>query len=86
MPITSTGQISIIADIAAEFTSLGSSDVTLAAARDAAGLPSGEVQMTDFYGLSDALAPGVTTGGVNSINHSQMRVYGSVGSDGGATD
>ena len=85
MPIITTGEISLIGDIEGEFDQTGSTDISLAQAGVDAGLDSADLAMTDFYGLSDALPPGVSTGGVNSISHSQMRVYGSVGSDGGAT-
>lgn len=52
MPITESGQIGLINDVASEFTSLGTSNVSMSGAASVAGLPTGEVQMTDFYGLS----------------------------------
>ena len=61
MPITDSGQITLIADIAAEYTSIGSTDVSLEAARDAAGLSAGQVAMTQFYNLSDVVVPTVAT-------------------------
>lgn len=85
MPITSSGQIALIADIAAEFTSLGSTDVSLDGARAEAGLTAGEVQMTDFYGLSDAVAPTVTTSAASSVGFTSMVANGNVTSDGGGT-
>lgn len=85
MPITSSGQISLVGDIAGEFTDLGSSNVSMAAARDAAGLSSGEVAMTDFYGLSDAVAPTVTTDSTANVTTNRIRVYGTVSSDGGGS-
>lgn len=85
MPITSSGQISLVGDIAGEFTDLGSSSVSMAAARDAAGLSSGEVAMTDFYGLSDAVASTVSSDSTANVSTSQIRVYGTVSSDGGGT-
>jgi hypothetical protein len=85
MPITSSGQIALIADIAAEFTSLGSTDVSLDGARAEAGLTAGEVAMTDFYGLSDAVAPSVTTNTATSITTTSMTIRGNVTSDGGGT-
>ena len=85
MPITSSGQIALIADIAAEFTSLGSTDVSMDGARAEAGLTAGEVQMTDFYGLSDAVAPSVTTNAASSVGFTSMVANGNVTSDGGGT-
>jgi len=85
MPIITTGEISLIGDIEAEFDQTGSTDISLAQAGVDAGLGSSDLAMTDFYGLSDALAPTVSTGGVNSITSSRLRIYGTVSSDGGAT-
>jgi len=85
MPVTSSGQISLVGDIAGEFTDLGTSHVSMEAARDEAGLAAGEVAMTDFYGLSDAVASTVSTDSTASVSTSQIRVYGTVSSDGGGT-
>lgn len=85
MPITSSGQIALVADIAAEFTALGSTDVTLDDARAEAGLTAGEVAMTDFYGLSDAVAPSVATNSFTSVGSSSMTARGNVTSDGGGS-
>jgi hypothetical protein len=51
MPITPSGPIALIQDINAVFDQ-GTEDITLLDAAVLAGLPSGEVSMTDFYGLS----------------------------------
>ena len=51
MPIVSSGQIALIEDIDATFDQ-GTDDISLNSAAALAGLPSGEVSMTDFYGLS----------------------------------
>jgi|MEHZ01.4.fsa_nt_MEHZ011256762.1_15 hypothetical protein len=83
MPITSSGQIALIADIEAEFDQTGTTDISMQQARDDAGL-SGEIQMTDFYGLSDALPSSVSTGGVNT-GTTTASVLGTVTDDGGAT-
>ena len=85
MPITDSGQISLIADIAGEFTSLGTSNVGLFAARDEAGLSAGQVAMTQFYNLSDAVASTVSTDSTANVSTGQIRVYGNVTNDGGAT-
>lgn len=84
MPVTSSGEIALIADIEAEFDQTGTEDISLFQARTDAGLSSGEVAMTDFYGLSDSVAPSVSNYTVNAVNYQQMRVYGNVTSDGGA--
>jgi hypothetical protein len=51
MPITPSGPIALIQDIDAVFDQ-GTEDISLLDAAVLAGLPSGEVAMTDFYGLS----------------------------------
>jgi hypothetical protein len=51
MPITGSGQIALIEDIDATFDQ-GTDDISLLDAAVLAGLPVGEVSMTDFYGLS----------------------------------
>lgn len=85
MPITSSGQIALIADIEAEFDQIGTDDISLFQARTDAGLSDGEVAFTDFYGLSDAVAPSVTTNSNTSIGTSSITANGNVTSDGGAT-
>lgn len=85
MPIVSSGEIALIADIAGEYTSLGSSDVSLAAARGAAGLDAGQVAMTQFYSLSDVALPTVGNAGTSSITSSSMIISGNVTNDGGGT-
>lgn len=85
MPIVSSGQIALIADIAAEFTDLGTSNVSMSAAASQAGLAAGEIQMTDFYGLSDVALPTVGNSGTSSITSSSMVISGNVSNDGGGT-
>jgi|SaaInlV_125m_DNA_1040241.scaffolds.fasta_scaffold47182_2 hypothetical protein len=85
MPITGSGEIALIADIEAEFDQTGTTDISLFQARDDAGLSSGEVSMTDFYGLSDSTAPSVTTNALSGATTSSITASGNVTSDGGAT-
>lgn len=85
MPTPTEGQIALVADIAGEFTDLGTSNVSLFAARDEAGLDAGQVAMTQFYNLSDAVASTVSTDSTANVSTSQIRVYGNVTNDGGAT-
>jgi len=85
MPITSSGQIALIADIEAEFDQTGSTDISLQQARDDAGLTSGEVNMFAFYGLSDAVAPTVTVQSSSSVTSSGFTANGNVTADGGAS-
>lgn len=85
MPITASGEIQLIADIEAEFDQTGSTDISLFQARDDAGLTSGEVAMTDFYGLSDSVAPSVTTNAASSVATTSLTANGNVTSDGGAS-
>lgn len=85
MPITDSGQIALIADIAAEYTSIGTTDVSLEAARDAAGLSAGQVAMTQFYNLSDVVVPTVATNASSSVTASSMTINGNVTNAGGGT-
>ena len=85
MPITSSGEISLIADIEAEFNQTGDTDISLFQARDDAGLSDGQIQLTDFYGLSDAVASTVQTNSSSSITSSSMTANGNVTNDGGGT-
>lgn len=85
MPITSSGQIALIADIEAEFDQTGTEDISLFQARDDAGLGDGEIAMTSFYGQSDAVAPTVSTSSATSVTINSMQANGSVSSDGGAS-
>lgn len=84
MPITGSGQIALIADIEAEFDQTGSEDISLAQARDDAGLSSGEVNMFAFYGLTDSVPPTVTVQGSSSVSASGFTANGNVTADGGA--
>jgi hypothetical protein len=85
MAITSSGQIALIADIEAEFDQTGTTDISLIQARSDAGLGDGQIAMTSFYGLSDSVAPSVTTNSASSITSSSMTANGNITSDGGAT-
>jgi hypothetical protein len=84
MPIKTSGPLALIADIEAEF-SQGDNNISLAQAGVDAGLNAGDLGMFEFYGLSDAVAPTVNTDSTASVNTVQMRVYGTVSSDGGGT-
>jgi len=84
MPIKTSGPLGLIADIEAEF-SQGDDNISLAQAGVDAGLNAGDLGMFEFYGLSDAVAPSVSTDGTNSVNTSRIRTFGNVTSDGGAT-
>jgi len=85
MPITSSGQIALIADIEAEFDQTGTTDISLFQARDDAGLDAGQVAMTQFYNQSDVALPTVGNAGVSSISASSMVISGNVTNDGGGT-
>ena len=85
MPITSSGEIALISDIEATFDQTGDTDISLFQARDDAGLTAGEVAMTDFYGLSDSVAPTVSTSAASSITANSLVANGNVSSDGGAS-
>ena len=85
MPIVSSGEIKLIADIEAEFDQAGTEDISLQQAGTDAGL-SGEIRMFQFYDLSDAVAPSVIilTPSTN-ISTSGFRARGRITSDGGGT-
>jgi hypothetical protein len=85
MPITSSGEIALIADIEAEFDQAGVDNISLATARDDAGLPSGEVAISDFYGLSDVVTATVSTSTATSITHNSMLLNGNLTNLGGGT-
>jgi hypothetical protein len=84
MPIKTSGELALIADIEAEF-SQGNDNISLAQAGVDAGLNAGDLGMFEFYGLSDAIAPSVTTSAASSVTSSSMRANGNVSSDGGAS-
>ena len=85
MPIVSSGQIALIADIEAEFDQTGTEDISLLTARDAAGLGSGEISMKAFYGQSDVAAATVVTNSASSVSYNSMTINGNVTNDGGGT-
>lgn len=85
MPIVSSGEIKLIADIEAEFDQTGTEDISLQQAGTDAGL-SGEIRMFQFYDLSDAVAPSVIIlTPSSSISSSGFTARGRITSDGGAT-
>lgn len=85
MPIVSSGEIALIADIEAEFDQTGTTDISLFQARDDAGFSAGEVAMSDFYSASDSVAPSVLIGSSSSITSSSFTANANVASDGGAS-
>jgi hypothetical protein len=85
MPIVSSGQIALIADIEAEFDQPGTEDISLLTARDDAGLGSGEISMQAFYGQSDVVAATVVTNSASSVSYNSMTINGNVTNDGGGT-
>ena len=82
MPITGSGQIALIEDIDGTFDQ-GTEDISLLDASVLAGLPTGEVSMTDFYGLSSeatmtiAFVDSTPTGA--SISTSSISITGTPG-------
>ena len=84
MPITPSGPIALIADIEAEFPQ-GNDNISLAQAGVDAGLDAANLGMTEFYGLSNAVAPTVVTNSATSVALSSMVLNGNVTADGGGT-
>ena len=82
MPITGSGQIALIEDIDGTFDQ-GTEDISMLDAAVLAGLPTGEVSMTDFYGLSSeatmtiAFVDSTPTGA--SISTSSISITGTPG-------
>lgn len=85
MPITSSGEIALIADIEAEFDQTGTEDISLVQAATDAGLSTTDVSMFGFYGESDVALGAVTTNSISSVTGSGMTLNGNITSDGGST-
>jgi len=85
MPIKSSGELALIADIEAEFDQTGTEDISLFQARDDAGLGSGQIAMSQFYDQSDVLAPTVGGSASSSVNSGGFTANANVTNDGGGT-
>ena len=85
MPITSSGEIALIADIEAEFDQAGTEDISLVQAATDAGLSTTDVSMFGFYGESDVAVGAVTTNSISSVGSSGMTLNGNITNDGGGT-
>lgn len=85
MPITSSGEIALIADIEAEFDQAGTEDISLVQAAIDAGLSTTDVSMFGFYGESDVAVGAVTTNSISSVGSSGMTLNGNITNDGGGT-
>lgn len=83
MPVPSSGQLRLYADIGVEL-GVDQSNVSLGTMSDSAGFSEPDT-MSDFYGYVDAIAPSVTTNSSTSVTSSSMVLNGNVTSDGGAT-
>jgi len=82
MPITSSGEIALIADIEAEFDQTGTEDISLVQAATDAGV---SPNMFGFYGASDVAVGSITTNSISSVGGSGMTLNGNITSDGGGT-
>jgi hypothetical protein len=85
MPITSSGEIALIADIEAEFDQTGTEDISLVQAATDAGLSTTDASMFGFYGESDVALGAITTNSMSSVSGSGMTLNGNITSDGGGT-
>jgi hypothetical protein len=85
MPITSSGEISLIADIEAEFDQTGTEDISLVQAATDAGLSTTDASMFGFYGASDVAVGSITTNSISSVGGSGMTLNGNITNDGGGT-
>jgi hypothetical protein len=82
MPITSSGEIALIADIEAEFDQTGTEDISLIQAATDAGV---SPNMFSFYGESDVSTPTVTTNAATSVTHNSMVLNGNLTNTGGGS-
>jgi hypothetical protein len=82
MPITSSGEIALIANIEAEFDQTGTEDISLVQAATDAGV---SPNMFSFYGASDVAVGAVTTNSASSVGASSMVLNGNVTNTGGGS-
>ena len=85
MPIKSSGELALIADIEAEFDQTGTTDISLFQARDDAGLGSGQIAMSQFYDQSDVQVPTVSGSASSSVSSGGFTANANVTNDGGGT-
>lgn len=85
MPIVSSGEIALIADIEAEYDQTGTTDISLLQARDDAGLGSGQVAMTQFYSLSDVVCSTNDLSNYTSLASTSVTLNGEITNTGGGT-
>lgn len=85
MPIKSSGELALIADIEAEFDQTGTEDISLFQARNDAGLGSGQIAMSQFYDQSDVQAPTVSGSASSSVSSGGFTANANVTNDGGGT-
>lgn len=85
MPITSSGEIALIADIEAEFDQTGTEDISLVQAAIDAGLSATDASMFSFYSASDVAVGSITTNSISSVGASSMTLNGNITNDGGGT-
>ena len=85
MPITSSGEIALIADIEAEFDQAGTEDISLIQAATDAGLSTTDASMFSFYSASDVALSSVTTNAASSVTASSMVLNGNLTNTGGGS-
>ena len=85
MPITSSGEIALIADIEAEFDQTGTEDISLIQAATDASLSTTDASMFGFYSASDVSVGAVTTNSASSVGASSMVLNGNVTNTGGGS-
>lgn len=82
MPITSSGEIALIADIEAEFDQTGTEDISLIQAATDAGV---SPNMFSFYSASDVSVAAVTTNTASSVTSTSMVLNGNLTNTGGGS-
>lgn len=84
MPVVSSGQIRLNADVNVEINGSTGADVSLSSLSTGAGF-SAPHGLTEFYGYTSMSAPSVTTNAISGVTVTNMTLNGNVTSDGGGT-
>jgi hypothetical protein len=86
MPVPSSGQLRLRADIALEVDGSATGDnVSLGTLADTAGFTTPPDTMAEFYGYTSCTAPSITTNSLDNVSYTSMRANGNVTADNGCT-
>lgn len=85
MPVPSSGELKLRADIALEVDGSDTGDnVSLGTLSNTAGFTEPD-EMSEFYGYTSCTAPSVTTNSLSSVSYTSMTANGNVTADNGCT-